>query len=97
MATHTAHRESHGWHPMAMVGFVTLLLGGAFSALWVITLVDLPENKPTNMLYGIVALSLLVATGLIFFLLTRRLHHSPMLPDNTPQEIKRYLTKVGRD
>ncbi|MEZ5210010.1 MULTISPECIES: hypothetical protein [unclassified Gordonia (in: high G+C Gram-positive bacteria)] len=95
MATHTAH-ESHGWHPLAMIGFTTLLIGGAFSALWVITLTQLPDHKPMNIAYGIIALSLLLTTAAIFTWLTRHLHHSPMLPDNTNAEIKRYLAKVGR-
>ena len=93
MATHSA-RESHGWHPLSMVGFTTLLIGAAFSALWVITLTDLPANKSTNITYGVVALALLLVTAGIFVYLTRSLHHSPMLPDNTPQEIERYLKKV---
>ncbi|MFZ2510000.1 MAG: hypothetical protein WAW85_02770 [Gordonia sp. (in: high G+C Gram-positive bacteria)] len=93
MATHTAH-ESHGWHPLSMVAFTTLLVGSAFAGLWVITLVDLPANKPTNILYGIIALSLLLITGGIFTYLAKTLHHSPMLPDNTPREIQRYLKKV---
>ncbi|GAA3953746.1 hypothetical protein [Gordonia caeni] len=95
MATHTAH-ESHGWHPMSMVGFTTLMVGACFSALWVITLADLPDNKPMNIAYGVIALTLLVTTAVIFTWLTRTLHHSPMIPDNTPSEIKRYLAKVRR-
>lgn len=96
MATHTAH-ESHGWHPMAMVGFTTLLIGGVFSALWLVTLADLPENKPTNIAYGIIALGMLLGSAAILTAVTRRLHHSPLFPDNTEPEIKRYLWKVGRD
>lgn len=95
MATHSI-RERHGWHPMSMVGFVTLMVGACFSALWVITLADLPDNKPTNIAYGIIALTLLVATAVIFTWLTRTLRHSPMIPDNTSAEIKRYLAKVRR-
>lgn len=94
--TITTHHESHGWHPLSMVGFTALMVGGVFSALWVITLADLPDNKGTNIVYGIVALALLLTTGAIFTYLTKHLHHSPMLPDNTDAEIGRYLEKMHR-
>ncbi|GAC56366.1 hypothetical protein GOHSU_05_00050 [Gordonia hirsuta DSM 44140 = NBRC 16056] len=93
MATHTT-RETSGWHPLSMVAFTTLLLGGTFSALWLVTLNDLPDNKPTNIVYGVVALTLLLTTAGIFAYLSQKVDHSPMLPDNTPEEIKRYLTRV---
>ena len=96
MATHVAH-ETHGNHPMSIVGFITLMTGGAFAALWVITLTELPANKGTNIAYGCLALGLLAATAVIFTYLTRHLHHSPMIPDNTPAEVERYLHRVHRD
>lgn len=96
MATHAHHHESHGNHPMSLVGFVLGMLGGLFSAMWVITLADLPDNKPTNIAYGIVALACLASTVVIFNWLTRHLHHSPMVPDNTPAEITRYRQRLGK-
>ncbi|GAA4756520.1 hypothetical protein GCM10023217_30650 [Gordonia alkaliphila] len=93
MATHSVH-ENRGWHPMSMVAFTMLLVGACFSALWVITLADLPDNKPMNIAYGIIALGLLLSTAVIFGWLTRHLHHSPLLPDHTEAEEKRYLEKV---
>jgi drug/metabolite transporter (DMT)-like permease len=92
IATH----ERHGWHPLSMIAFTALMIGGVFSALWVITLVDLPDNKPTNMTYGIIALALLLTAAALFTHQTRSLHHSPLMPDNTDAEIDRYLTKVHR-
>ncbi|MFM9377343.1 hypothetical protein [Gordonia sp. VNK21] len=98
MAAHAQHHhESHGNHPMSLVAFVTLMTGGLFAALWVITLAELPDNKPTNIAYGITALVLLTSTAVIYTWLTRHLHHSPLMPDNTPAEIDRYLEHVGRD
>ncbi|MFC0314072.1 hypothetical protein ACFQNE_05315 [Gordonia phosphorivorans] len=93
MATHSVH-ENRGWHPMSMVAFTSLLVGACFAALWVITLADLPDNKPTNIAYGCIALALLSTTAAIFTWLTRHLHHSPLLPDHTDAEVSRYLKKV---
>ncbi|MGB3696062.1 MAG: hypothetical protein WBA05_01380 [Gordonia sp. (in: high G+C Gram-positive bacteria)] len=94
MSNHSTKREGHGNHWMGMVAFILLLSGGAFSALWLITLADLPANKPTNITYGVLALGCLVFSVMIFSALVRELRHSPVMPDNTPAEIKRYLSKV---
>ncbi|AUH68271.1 MULTISPECIES: hypothetical protein [Gordonia] len=94
MANHSIRRSGHGNHWMGLVAFVLLMVGGAFSALWVITLADLPDNKPTNITYGVLALGCLIFSAMIFTFLVRRLHHSPVMPDNTPDEIARYLAKV---
>lgn len=96
MADHAHTHESHGNHPMSMVAFVCLLTGAGFAAMWLVTLADLPANKTHNIIYGVVALVLLSATFVIYTWLARRLHHSPVMPDNTPSEIRRYLYKVGR-
>ncbi|MCF8587118.1 hypothetical protein [Gordonia liuliyuniae] len=88
------HREPHGNHPMSLIAFGLLLIGGALSALWVITLAGLPENRTLNITYGVLALGCLVSTAIIFRYLTAHLHHSPVMPDNTPSEIERYLSKV---
>ncbi|GAA4683087.1 hypothetical protein [Gordonia humi] len=95
MSNSDIHRhESHGNHPMGLLAFVLLLVGGALSALWLITLSDLPANQTMNITYGVLALGSLVFSAMIFGYLTRHLHHSPVLPDNTPAEIERYLAKV---
>ncbi|MBM7366232.1 hypothetical protein [Gordonia hydrophobica] len=94
MANHTVKRESHGNHWMGLIAFILLLAGGAFSALWLITLADLPANKPMNITYGVLALGGLVASTMIFATLVRELRHSPVMPDNTRAEISRYLAKV---
>lgn len=94
MSNHTVKHESHGNHWMGFVAFVLMLAGGAFSALWLITLADLPDNKSLNITYGVLALGGLVAASMIFGYLVRHLHHSPVTPDNTSAEISRYLAKV---
>ncbi|WP_132991948.1 hypothetical protein [Gordonia zhaorongruii] len=95
MADPDVHRhESHGNHPMSIIAFALLLIGGAFSALWLITLADLPDNKTMNITYGVLALGCLVFATMVFSYLTRHLHHSPVMPDNTKTEIDRYLAKV---
>ncbi|WOC13192.1 hypothetical protein [Gordonia sp. MP11Mi] len=88
------HHEPHGNHPMSLVAFILLLTGGALSALWIITLADLPANQTLNITYGVLALGCLVSTAMIFRYLTSHLHHSPVMPDNTPAEVERYLSKV---
>ena len=95
MSNSDIHRhESHGNHPMSLVAFVLLLVGGALSAMWVITLADLPNNQTMNITYGVLALGSLIFSVMIFAHLARHLHHSPVMPDNTPAEIERYLAKV---
>lgn len=94
MSNSDIHRGPHGNHPMSLIAFVLLLVGGALSALWVITLADLPENRTMNITYGVLALGALVSAALIFRYLTSHLRHSPVMPDNTPAEIERYLSKV---
>ncbi|MFT3661428.1 MAG: hypothetical protein QM809_08505 [Gordonia sp. (in: high G+C Gram-positive bacteria)] len=89
MANHSTHEKST-WHPMAMVAFVTLMAGGCFSALWLYTLAQLPEGKPLNITYGLLALALLTITVAVYTRLTRSLHHSPMLPDHSEREIRHY-------
>lgn len=88
------HHEPHGNHPMSLIAFGLLLTGAALSAMWLITLADLPANKTMNITYGVLALGCLVSTALIFRYLTSHLHHSPVMPDNTDAEIARYLAKV---
>lgn len=94
MTNKTVAHQSHGNHWMSMVAFVLLLLGGAFSALWLATLADLPTDKPLNITYGVLALGGLVGATMIFGFLVKQLRHSPVMPDNTQAEIDRYLAKV---
>lgn len=94
MANHTVKREGHGNHWMGFIAFILLLAGGAFSGLWLITLADLPANKPINITYGVLALGGIIAASMIFATLIKELRHSPVMPDNTPAEIRRYLAKV---
>ncbi|QRY61386.1 hypothetical protein JVX90_13265 [Gordonia sp. PDNC005] len=94
MADPNIHHENHGNHPMSLLAFVLLLAGGALSALWIVTLADLPAGRTMNITYGVLALGCLVSSALIFRHLTTHLHHSPVMPDNTQSEIDRYLGKV---
>lgn len=94
MSNHSTQRQGHGNHWMGVIAFVLILAGGAFSGLWVVTLADLPANKGMNITYGVVALGCLVFATMIFSYLVKELRHSPVMPDNTPAEIQRYLAKV---
>ncbi|MFT4086328.1 MAG: hypothetical protein QM658_04105 [Gordonia sp. (in: high G+C Gram-positive bacteria)] len=95
MFTHQTH-HGHGSNMLSLVAFTALMVGGVFSALWLITLTELPDHKTTNITYGCVALFLLVSAAVIWTALTRKLHHTPMMPDNTPEEVDHYLYLVGR-
>ncbi|EGD55259.1 hypothetical protein [Gordonia neofelifaecis] len=92
MANHSIKHAGHGNHWMGLVAFVLLLIGGAFSGL--VPLSAPPNEKPMNITYGVLALGCIAFSAMIFSFLVKQLHHSPVMPDNTPDEIERYLAKV---
>ncbi|WP_026918458.1 hypothetical protein [Gordonia shandongensis] len=94
MRNHSRRREGHGNHWMGFIAFILLLVGAAFSGLWLVTLAELPANKSLNITYGVIALGALVFSSMIFATLIKELRHSPVMPDNTPAEVERYLAKV---
>lgn len=89
MSTPIRRRESHGNHHMSVVAFVSFMLGFAFAALWLVAMAS-GETIP-----AIVFAALMVAafglTTVIFMTLARSHHHSPILPDSTDSELKRYF------
>lgn len=89
MAVHT--HESHGYHPMSVIGFVILLAGFAFAGLWLVSMGH--GNVAPAVLFGLLMVAAFTATGAIFMSLSHRNHHSPVLPDNTNNEAGRYLRR----
>ena len=88
--THYPHRhESHGNHPMSYVGFILVLTGFTTPALWLVHLAG--DSTGPAIGYGIAAALAFGSAVTIFVMLTRRTHHSPLLPDNTDAETRRYL------
>ena len=89
-STHYPHRhESHGNHPMSFVGFVLVLAGFVTAALWLVHIAGGSGGQAAA--YGIAAAVAFGSAVTIFVRLTRRTHHSPLLPDNTAAETDRYL------
>ena len=91
MNTHRFHHESHGNHPMSFVGFVLALTGFAMAALWLVHMAV--GNVGPAIICGLLMVAAFTTAVSIFFSLGHRHHHSPVLPDNTPNETVRYLRK----
>jgi hypothetical protein len=90
MTTHLPHRhESHGNHPMSFVAFALILTGFATAGLWLVHMASGSGGHAA--LYGVAAAIAFGGAATIFVTLTRRIHHSPLLPDNTDAETDRYL------
>ncbi|WP_439029620.1 hypothetical protein [Gordonia terrae] len=91
MSTHRFHHESHGNHPMSYLGFVLALGGFAMAALWLVHMAA--GHVGTAILCGLLMVAAFATAVSIFFSLSHRHHHSPVLPDNTPNETERYMRK----
>lgn len=88
--THVVHHhESHGNHPMSIFGYLSILAGFASAALWLINLAS--GNTAIAITFGVIAACAFVSAIVIMTTLTRRVHHSPLVPDNTDVEASRYL------
>lgn len=83
------HHETHGNHPMAVVGFVLVLAGFGCAAMWLIALAL--GHTAGAVSFGIAAAVVMLVGVTVIATLTRRLHHSPFVPDNTNAEARRYL------
>ncbi|MFW0789103.1 hypothetical protein [Gordonia sp. CPCC 205333] len=83
------HRESHGNHPMSVLGYVLILGGFASAALWLVHLAS--GNTNLAITFGILTACAFVSATVIMTTLTRKVHHSPLIPDNTEVEATRYL------
>lgn len=88
--THVVHHhESHGNHHVSVVGYFLIIAGFANAALWLVNLAS--GNTGPAVIFGIIAGCTLVAAAVIMTTMSRRLHHSPFVPDNTDVETGRYL------
>ncbi|GAB16456.1 hypothetical protein GOEFS_001_00010 [Gordonia effusa NBRC 100432] len=85
------HRESHGNHPMSVVGYVLVLAGFASAALWLVHLAS--GNTSLAITFGVLTGAAFVSAVVILTTLSRKVHHSPLIPDNTDVETTRYLTE----
>ncbi|GAA1480888.1 hypothetical protein GCM10009624_13280 [Gordonia sinesedis] len=88
------HHVSHGNHPVGVVGYLLVLLGFASAAIWLVALGT--GNTAASVVFGLVALVAFIGAGTILTTMTRRLHHMPMVPDNTEAEKAEYLRDHGR-
>ncbi len=90
MATHhLPHHESHGNHPMSVIGFLLILGGFASAALWLVSMAS--GNVAVAILCGLLMVAAFAGAATILTTLTHRHHHSPVLPDNTEAERGRYM------
>jgi len=82
------HHESHGNHPMGVVAFVLVLAGFASAALWLVAWGGGYVAQAVSL--GVLAFACFATAITIMATLIHRTHRSPVLPDNTPNEIARY-------
>ncbi|GAC66588.1 hypothetical protein [Gordonia soli] len=94
MALHMPHHESHGNHPMSVVGYLLVLSGFTAAALWLVFMAG--GHVVPAILFGILMIAAFTSAVSIFVSLIHRNHHSPVLPDNTPQELDRYMLRYRR-
>ncbi|AZZ81371.1 hypothetical protein C5O27_10070 [Gordonia alkanivorans] len=85
------HHESHGNHPMSFIGFVLALGGFLSAALWLVHMAA--GNTGHAALFALVMVAAFGCAISIFYTIGHRYHHSPVLPDNTPDEKERYVRK----
>ncbi|MAU84764.1 hypothetical protein VX037_01595 [Gordonia sp. Z-3] len=89
MATHhLPHHESHGNHPMSVLGYLLVLGGFASAALWLVAMAG--GNVVPAIVFGLLMIGAFAGATAIFMTLTHSHHHSPVLPDNTEAELGRY-------
>ena len=93
LRSHHAH-VSHGNHPVGVIGYLLVLLGFASAAVWLVALGT--GNTAASVAFGLIALVAFVGAAVIMTTMTRRLHHAPMVPDNTEAEKAEYLREHGR-
>lgn len=91
---HMPHHESHGTHPMSVLGFLLGLGGFVFAALWLVNMAG--GNVLAAILFGLLMVAAFTATVSIFMSLARHNHHSPLTPDNTDNELRRYMSRYRR-
>lgn len=89
MSAHPHHHESHGNHPMSFVGFVLVLVGFACAAVWLVSMAG--GNVMPAVIFGLLMVAAFAGAVSIFMSLVHRNHHSPILPDSTPDELSRYM------
>ena len=85
---HLPHHESHGNHPMSVLGFLLVLGGFASAALWLVSMAG--GNVVPAIVFGLLMIGAFAGATSIFMTLTHSHHHSPVLPDNTEAELGRY-------
>lgn len=90
-AHHMPHHESHGNHPMSVFGYLSGLAGFVFAAVWLVSMAG--GDTARAILFGLLMVAAFTATVSIFITLSHRNHHSPVLPDNTENELRRYMTR----
>ncbi len=74
---------------MSVVGYLLVLGGFACAAVWLVNLAS--GHTGVAVTFGVLTALAFVSAVVILTTLTRKVHHSPLLPDNTDRESGRYL------
>ncbi|MFT4124899.1 MAG: hypothetical protein QM662_01560 [Gordonia sp. (in: high G+C Gram-positive bacteria)] len=85
------HHESHGQHPVGTAAFFLVIGGFVLLALALVALAS--GHIAAGVGVGALALVAFAISATTLTILTRRLHHSALLPDNTPGEERHYLER----
>ncbi|MFW0792410.1 hypothetical protein AAFP30_01225 [Gordonia sp. CPCC 205515] len=88
---HLPHHESHGTHPMSVIGFLLGLVGFALAALWLVNMAG--GHVVPAILFGLLMVAAFAGAVAIFMNLIHHNHHSPLTPDNTDNELRRYMKR----
>ncbi|WP_287017034.1 hypothetical protein [Gordonia sp. (in: high G+C Gram-positive bacteria)] len=88
MAMFTLHHTDHGYHEVAVLAYLFMLLGFAAGGIWIVLLAEATTGAAVT---GVAALGLLLAATTILTVMTKRLHHDALVPDNTTVEVGHYL------
>ncbi|MFT3900709.1 MAG: hypothetical protein QM728_10790 [Gordonia sp. (in: high G+C Gram-positive bacteria)] len=87
--THVVHHhESHGNHPMSVLGFCAMLAGIGCAGVW---LVALAAGHEMSLTVGVAALLFFLASATAFRMVAVGAKHGPIQPENTEMETRRYL------
>ncbi|MXP20716.1 hypothetical protein GIY30_05000 [Gordonia sp. HNM0687] len=84
----TLHHTDHGFHEVAVLGYLFMLLGFALGGIWIVLLA---ETTAGALATGVAALGFFVAAAAILTVMTKKMHHDPLVPENTTGEVGHYL------
>ncbi|WLP90030.1 hypothetical protein [Gordonia sp. NB41Y] len=82
------HHVSHGEHPIGLGAFFLVMVGFGSLALWVVSIAG--GHTAAAITFGIITVAAFTTSAITMTIMGRKLHHSPVLPDNTPLNEQHY-------